>query len=165
MARIRGVDTAPEIILRSGLHRAGLRFGLHRRDLPGRPDIVMPRFSAVIFVHGCFWHRHEGCPYAYTPKTRSTFWCEKLDKNRERDGRQALALYEAGWRVLVIWECALRKQSIAEHATKQVIDWLHSHLRNGEIGSSGQSERTPCAADGQHKITKVSRIPVRASAT
>ncbi|MBT0651952.1 very short patch repair endonuclease [Geomobilimonas luticola] len=105
MSRIRGRDTAPELRVRSALHRAGLRFRLHRRDLPGTPDIVLPRFKTVIFVHGCFWHRHEGCKYAYMPKSRIEFWVEKFSKNVERDRRKILQLQQAGWNVEIIWEC------------------------------------------------------------
>jgi len=105
MSRIRGRDTAPELRVRSALHRAGLRFRLHRRDLPGTPDIVLPRFKTVIFVHGCFWHRHEGCKYAYMPKSRIEFWEEKFSRNVERDRRKILQLQQAGWRVEIIWEC------------------------------------------------------------
>lgn len=105
MSRIRGRDTTPERTVRSALHRLGYRFRLHRPDLPGRPDIVLPRFSAVIFVHGCFWHRHPGCRYSTTPSTRASFWQHKFDQNVARDRRNLAALREIGWRVLCVWEC------------------------------------------------------------
>jgi len=105
MSRIRSKDTKPEITVRSALHRLGFRFRLHRRDLPGNPDIVLPRHQAVIFVHGCFWHRHRNCPLAYKPKTRKAFWTSKFDGNVQRDRRNRTALRKAGWKVLVIWEC------------------------------------------------------------
>ena len=105
MSRIRGRNTTPELKVRSALHRAGFRFRLHRRDLPGTPDIVLPRFRTVIFVHGCFWHRHEGCKFAYIPKSRIEFWEEKFSRNMERDRRKILQLQQAGWNVEIIWEC------------------------------------------------------------
>lgn len=108
MAAIRGKDTLPELNVRRMLHGLGLRFRLHRRDLPGRPDIVLPRHRTVVFVHGCFWHRHEGCRYTTTPKTRLAFWQAKFDANVARDHRNRVALEEMGWRVLVMWECELR---------------------------------------------------------
>ena len=105
MAGIKGRDTAPERRVRRIAHRMGLRFRLHRKDLPGRPDLVLPKHRLVVFVHGCFWHRHEGCKYAYTPKSRVAFWSEKFAANVARDARQQAALKALGWRVLVIWEC------------------------------------------------------------
>ena len=105
MSQIKCRNTAPELKVRSALHRAGFRFRLHRRDLPGTPDIVLPRYRTVIFVHGCFWHRHEGCKFAYTPKSRTEFWEEKFSRNMERDRRKILQLQQAGWNVEIIWEC------------------------------------------------------------
>lgn len=105
MSRIRGRDTTPELLVRSNLHRLGYRFRLHRRDLPGSPDIVLRKYNAVIFVHGCFWHRHKGCRFAYTPKSRIKFWSFKFDGNVARDRRNQRALRRLGWRVLVVWEC------------------------------------------------------------
>lgn len=107
MSRIRGRDTLPERAVRSALHRAGYRFRLHRKDLPGRPDIVLPKHSIVVFVHGCFWHRHPGCRFAYTPKSRITFWQQKFDGNVERDRRNVRALRALGWRVITVWECQI----------------------------------------------------------
>lgn len=107
MAGIKGRDTKPEMVVRSWLHHAGFRFRLHRRDLPGSPDIVLPRWNAVIFVHGCFWHRHRGCAKAATPKSRTQFWNAKFEANIERDRRSILALRRLGWRVNVVWECSL----------------------------------------------------------
>jgi DNA mismatch endonuclease (patch repair protein) len=111
MSRIRGKDTAPERIVRSLLHRSGFRFSLRRMDLPGKPDIVLPRFHTIVFVHGCFWHRHEGCPNAVLPKTRADFWLEKLSGNVDRDQRIEDKLKKMGWRVLVVWECELANES------------------------------------------------------
>lgn len=105
MSRIRGKDTRPELRVRSALHRLGYRFRLNRRDLPGKPDIVLPRYQTVIFVHGCFWHRHPGCRFAYTPKSRVEFWQAKFQRNVERHREVEEELTTLGWRVLVIWEC------------------------------------------------------------
>ncbi len=110
MSRIRGRDTKPEKVVRSLLHRMGYRFRLHRRDLPGRPDIVLPKYRTVIFVHGCFWHRHPGCRYAYTPRTRVSFWKEKFRRNTARDAEARALLRKAGWRQVVVWECQTRHQ-------------------------------------------------------
>ncbi|HMO04420.1 MAG TPA: DNA mismatch endonuclease Vsr [Kiritimatiellia bacterium] len=109
MSRIRSSDTKPELIVRSMLHRAGFRFVLHRRDLPGRPDIVLPKYRAVVFVHGCFWHRHKGCKSAAMPKTRKRFWTEKFAGNVLRDKRNSIALRRAGWSVIVVWECDVQR--------------------------------------------------------
>jgi DNA mismatch endonuclease (patch repair protein) len=105
MSRIRGKDTRPEMRVRSLLHRMGFRFRLHRKDLPGKPDIVLPAYGTVIFVHGCFWHRHPGCRFAYTPKSRVDFWLTKFQRNVERHVEVTVELEELGWRVVVIWEC------------------------------------------------------------
>ncbi len=105
MSKIRSRDTRPEIRVRSTLHRLGFRFRIHLRTLPGRPDIVLPKHHAVILVHGCFWHRHAGCKYAYTPKSRIDFWSRKFDENVRRDDRVMKELAESGWRALRIWEC------------------------------------------------------------
>lgn len=115
MSRIRSLNTQPEVLVRSILHRLGYRFSLHREDLPGRPDIVLPRYKAVIFVHGCFWHRHAGCQLAYKPKSRQSFWKEKFDENVKRDRRQNSRLRNLGWRCLVVWECQIgRTESLAK---------------------------------------------------
>ena len=107
MSRVRGKDTGPEWIVRRLVHGAGFRYRLHVAGLPGRPDLVFPAKKKVIFVHGCFWHAHPGCPQARIPKTRTEFWTEKLGGNRARDERNVQALTEAGWSVLVLWECEL----------------------------------------------------------
>lgn len=107
MSRIRGRDTQPELVLRRGLHRRGLRYRLYRNDLPGKPDLVFSGTRAVILVHGCFWHLHE-CPRFKWPATREEFWRTKIERNRERDVATLRNLREAGWRVQVVWECALR---------------------------------------------------------
>lgn len=107
MSRIRAKDTAPERFVRSVLHRAGYRFRLHRRDLPGTPDMVLPRFRLAIFVHGCFWHGHQGCKRARLPRTRSEFWSAKIEANRKRDAKSSEALETMGYRVLTLWQCEL----------------------------------------------------------
>ena len=110
MSKVRGKDTAPELRVRRVAHRMGLRFRLHRKDLPGKPDLVMPKHRLAVFVHGCFWHRHEGCGRASTPSTRADFWQAKFDANVARDRRQIAALERLGWRVVVLWECESRDE-------------------------------------------------------
>ena len=105
MSRIRCKDTSPEIAVRSLLHLHGYRFRVHRRDLPGTPDIVLPKYGAAIFIQGCFWHRHRGCRYAYTPKSNRAFWLAKFQKNVDRDARNEMRLRVEGWSVLYVWEC------------------------------------------------------------
>ena len=107
MSRIRGRDTKGEMAIRRGLHARGLRFRLHRKDLPGRPDLVFPRHRAIVFVHGCFWHAHD-CPMFRWPQTRKEFWRRKISQNLERDSIALSRLRDQGWRVLTVWECALR---------------------------------------------------------
>lgn len=114
MAAIRGKNTKPEIVVRRFLHRLGFRFRLHRRDLPGRPDIVLPKYRTVVEVRGCFWHRHEGCPLAYMPKSNREFWEPKLNGNRERDRRNLRELARLGWRAIVVWECELGENGVLE---------------------------------------------------
>lgn len=111
MRSVRGKNTTPEMKVRSALHRAGYRFRLHRKDLPGRPDVVLPGYKAVVFVHGCFWHRHPGCRAASSPSTRSAFWQDKFARNVARDRLVIGALENAGWRVHVVWECETKGKS------------------------------------------------------
>ena len=124
MARIRSSDTSPELALRRELHRLGLRFTLKNSRLPGKPDLVFPRHRAIVFVHGCFWHRHPGCNIATTPKSNTAFWEAKFDRNVERDSRVTLELEAQGWRVHVAWECevqsAIRARATAEHIARSV---------------------------------------------
>jgi DNA mismatch endonuclease, patch repair protein len=108
MSRIRSKDTKPEKVVRSLLHNMGYRFRLHSKSLPGTPDIVLPKYKTAIFIHGCFWHRHSGCNYTYTPKSRIEFWEVKFQKNVERDHEKYRILRELGWYVKVIWECETR---------------------------------------------------------
>ena len=125
MSGIRGSNTKPELALRRALHAAGFRFRLHDRRLPGKPDIVLPKFHAAVFVHGCFWHRHEGCRFATTPATRPDFWATKFKANAMRDGRALQELAEAKWRVATVWECALR-ESGAQTVAAKLGHWLRS---------------------------------------
>lgn len=132
MSRIRGRDTKPEMFLRRGLHARGLRFRLHRRDLPGTPDLVFSSYKAVIFVHGCFWHGH-GCRLSKIPETRREFWLAKIRANLERDQRARYDLLESGWRVLSLWECALRGPG--RLAPSDVLEQCDLFIRNSDSSS------------------------------
>jgi DNA mismatch endonuclease (patch repair protein) len=135
MSAVGRKDTGAELLLRSVLHRAGLRYRLHERSLPGSPDLVFPRFRAVIFVHGCYWHSH-GCYRSTVPKSRRKFWADKFAANRARDSRNERLLVENGWRVLIVWECALRGKGAKSTAAigRGVKAWLKSSSRTGSIG-------------------------------
>jgi DNA mismatch endonuclease (patch repair protein) len=109
MAAIRGSNTSPEMKVRKLLHKSGFRYRLHSRKLPGRPDVVLPKHNVCIFIHGCFWHRHQGCRYATNPRTREEFWRTKFDQNVKRDARNKAELLELGWRVFELWECGIRR--------------------------------------------------------
>lgn len=122
MSRIKGRDTKPELIVRSLLHRAGVRFSLRRKDLPGRPDIVLPKFKAVIFVHGCFWHRHKGCKVASNPKSHKVYWNSKFKGNVARDKRNIHNLRQTGWKVKVVWGCEVMQDPQAVLA--RLLAWL-----------------------------------------
>jgi DNA mismatch endonuclease, patch repair protein len=123
MGRIKGKGTKVELVVRQLVHRLGYRYRLHKKDLPGQPDMVFARHHALIFVHGCFWHRHPdpNCPLARLPKSRLTFWKPKLDSNRARDVRIEEELKARGWRVLVIWECQLRDRSRLETIIREFL--------------------------------------------
>lgn len=123
MSGIQGRDTRPELALRHALHRAGFRYRLHGRKLAGRPDLVFPGRKAVVFVHGCFWHRHAGCRLAAIPKSNDAFWIAKFATNVERDDRVQRRLQSEGWRVLVVWECELLPSKLADTASA-VAGWL-----------------------------------------
>lgn len=129
MGNIRGKDTKPEVTVRKFLHAHGYRFRLHRADLPGKPDIVLAGLKTCIFVHGCFWHRHPGCRYATTPKTREAFWQEKFRGNAERDRRACQTLDGLGWTVLTIWECELRNPEPALRALLEKLQELRHRPR------------------------------------
>lgn len=130
MSGIRGVDTKPEWVIRSGLHRLGLRYRLHKSSLPGRPDLVLSKYRVVVFVHGCFWHGHN-CRYFKWPRTRPEFWREKIVQNRNRDQCQIDQLRKAGWRVLVVWECAVRAaHRDPDRLTRELAAWIRSDCGN-----------------------------------
>lgn len=133
MRGIRGANTKPEMNVRRRLHAAGFRYGLHRKDLPGRPDLVMPRHNAVVFVHGCYWHRHAECRLATTPSTRTDFWMAKFAANQERDLHNVAELRDRGWRVAIVWECGVRTASEADKSVEELIEWLLSDQRHIEI--------------------------------
>lgn len=127
MAAVRGKDTKPELLIRRGLHGLGYRYRLHAKDLPGKPDLVFPKYHAAVFVHGCFWHGHD-CPLFRLPATRTEFWRAKIASNVLRDQKALAALQAAGWRTATVWECALRgRQSLSsEEVLANITDWLHS---------------------------------------
>jgi DNA mismatch endonuclease (patch repair protein) len=127
MSRIRGRDTRPELVLRKILHRNGFRYRTHVSTLPGRPDLVFAKYGAVIFVHGCFWHRHSGCRFATTPSTNIEFWKNKFEGNIKRDAATIVKLKVAGWRVAVVWECVLERD--AEKAAVRIERWLTGRRR------------------------------------
>ena len=137
MSGIGGKNTRPEIALRRAMHAIGLRYRLHRKDLPGKPDIVMQGRKVAIFVHGCFWHRHEGCRFATTPTTRPEFWKDKFASNTGRDQKNVVQLLELGWRVATVWECALRKAGSPEAAARHIAEWLDVDTDRLDIGRGG----------------------------
>lgn len=132
MARIRGKNTAPELVVRRLLHRLGYRFRLHRKDLPGKPDIVLPGRRTAIFVHGCFWHAH-GCKIGRPPKSRSEFWLPKLERNRARDAENEAALESKGWSVLTLWQCEVRDPALVE---TRLVDALGAPAPKNPIDST-----------------------------
>lgn len=134
MSGIRGKDTKPEMVLRRALHARGFRYRLHGKGVPGRPDLVFAKHRAVIFVHGCFWHRHEGCRYATTPATRPEFWAEKFAANVRRDRAACEALVADGWRVAIVWECALRRPNKVTATCAALVSWLATGVPSIEIG-------------------------------
>lgn len=134
MAAIRGKNTKPELMIRSGLHQLGYRFRVAQRDLPGKPDLVLKRFRAVIFVNGCFWHGHA-CELFRLPGTRTEFWAKKIEGNRQRDARHELALTSAGWRQAIVWECALKGKNRLDPEVlfSQLSNWLNGSGNRIEI--------------------------------
>jgi len=134
MAGIRGKDTKPELVLRRGLHAAGFRFRLHVRDLPGKPDMVFPKWRAVLFAHGCFWHGHD-CHLFRIPSSRREFWETKIARNRVVDAASSNALQESGWRLGIVWECALkgRTRLPIEEVIARCAAWLRSDVPTLEI--------------------------------
>lgn len=134
MAGINGSNTKPELDLRAALHRRGLRYRLHAKNMVGRPDLVFPKYRAVVFVHGCFWHQHKGCRYATTPATRPEFWRLKFQGNLARDRNVEAELLDAGWRVATVWECALKRRQQVEATSNQLAQWLCSSEAVLQIG-------------------------------
>lgn len=148
MSGIRGSNTKPEVLVRKALFAAGYRYRLQRRDLPGRPDVVMPGRKVAIFVHGCFWHHHQDCRFAKVPATRPEFWDEKLKTNKTRDARCLSELQAMGWRVLVVWECFLRTTKSALDVQSALTEWIGSDKQTGELREQlAGPERTTKKAD------------------
>jgi len=150
MSRIHGKDTKPELIVRKWLWNHGFRFRLYRKDLPGKPDIVLPKYKAIIFIHGCFWHRHD-CKYTSTPKTNQEFWNKKLNRNVERDKNNIKTLEESGWRVLVIWACEIKNWNIElenkilkfiENREDSYLDYNSDYLIAAETTGAEYDKRT-----------------------
>ena len=131
MSKVGRKSTGPETKLRKALYARGYRYRINVKKLPGSPDIVLPKYKAAIFVHGCFWHRHEGCKYATTPKTRVEFWTKKFEANIVRDARNTKAMIESGWRVIVVWECAIKKKNDEEFDA--LVDDIVKWLRDKEV--------------------------------
>lgn len=133
MSGIRGKDTKPELQIRRQLHALGFRYRVHGQNLPGKPDIILKRYNAIIFVHGCFWHRH-GCHLFKWPKTRPEFWKQKIDKNYENDVKALQILQSSGWRVCIVWECALRgADKDIEGTVRRIAAWIKSNNRMLEV--------------------------------
>jgi DNA mismatch endonuclease (patch repair protein) len=128
MSGIQGKNTSPELLIRKALHERGFRFRIHAAHLPGKPDLLLPKYKAAVFIHGCFWHGH-GCRYFKIPQTRSQFWVEKIGKNQHRDALQENALRALGWRVLIVWECAVR--SMKKEKSPLLVDLIAEWLING----------------------------------
>lgn len=140
MAGIKGKNTRAEMLVRGGLHRLGFRYQLHRKDLPGKPDLVFPKYKAVIFINGCFWHAH-GCHLFKWPKSRKEFWREKINSNKVRDQENVIACSAMGWKVLVIWECSLKGKTRRklEEVIQTTASWLQYDSSNAEIEGHGHS--------------------------
>lgn len=111
MSQIKATNTKPEMLVRKFLHASGFRYSLHKKTLPGKPDIVLPKYKTVIFIHGCFWHGHKNCKYFVVPKTRTQWWLDKINRNRANDEKAVKALKKDGWKVIVIWECRLKPKN------------------------------------------------------
>lgn len=152
MSGIQGKNTKPEISIRKALHARGFRYRLHVKHLPGKPDLVLPKYNAVIFVHGCFWHGH-GCRFFKVPQTRSDFWLKKIWGNQSRDKRQEAALLGLGWRVIVVWECAVR--SMTREKSLLLIDLIAGWLINGD--NYLQIDEATCSATALAITSRVSQ--------
>jgi DNA mismatch endonuclease, patch repair protein len=141
MAGIRGKDTRPEVGLRRALHRRGLRYRLHVAGLPGRPDILLPRYHAAIQVNGCFWHRHENCVFCTTPAANTRFWRSKFDETVERDKRNLRALRKLDWKVAIVWECSIKEKG-AEAIAGKIVAWLRSGRSFKEVSSTSVKRKS-----------------------
>jgi len=148
MGTIRGKNTKPELVVRRLAHSLGYRFRLHRGDLPGSPDIAFPKFGAVIFVHGCFWHRHEGCRLCTTPSSNLSFWSEKFRRNVERDRQAEAALSSMGWRTMIVWECQTRDPTALEATLKRYLSGF------GERSGSRRQEDKEYRESAQSAMTR-----------
>ena len=148
MGTIRGKNTKPELLVRRLAHSLGYRFRLHRGDLPGSPDIAFPKFRSVIFVHGCFWHRHNGCRFCTTPASNLSFWSEKFRRNVERDRQAEAALSSLGWRTMTIWECQTRDPTDLDATLKRYLKGC------GERSGSKRKEDEGYRESGQSAITR-----------
>jgi DNA mismatch endonuclease (patch repair protein) len=137
MSRIRGKNTGPELLIRKYLWRAGFRYRLYNKHLPGKPDLVLPSWNAAVFVHGCFWHRHAGCSYFRLPKTRAAFWDAKLAGNQVRDSAAIAALTDDGWRIAVVWECAVRAS--ADATGRKLAYWLQRNSPSIQLIGVGRA--------------------------
>lgn len=134
MGQVRGKNTKPELIVRSLLHRAGFRFRLHKKNLPGRPDIVLSKYKTIIFVHGCFWHRHPNCNDATIPKTRTDFWINKFEENVKRDSKNQSLLRELGWNVVVVWECETSNQKeLSLYLARKIKSFVAKHVPTNSV--------------------------------
>ena len=141
MAGIRGKNTKPEKVIRSALHSAGFRYRIHVSDLPGKPDLVFPKYKAVVLVHGCFWHRHPGCWWSTNPSSNVGFWEAKFDQNVLRDSKNIDELRKLGWRVAVVWECAMRLTE-PEAAALSIGNWLKGHRNLLRLPSNSKMRRS-----------------------
>lgn len=136
MSRVAGKNTTPELRVRRAAHALGLRFRLHRKDLPGKPDLVFPKFRLAVFVHGCFWHRHSGCRKATLPKSRADFWSAKFTSNQQRDERVMTDLENAGWRVAVIWECETKdSDTLAKVISERIMKVIKAYKAAASVKS------------------------------
>lgn len=135
MAANKGKNTEPELALRRALHARGFRYRLHPKKIQGRPDLVLPKYCAVVFVHGCFWHHHQDCRYATTPSTNADFWKKKFETNVARDGLVRATLLDQGWRVAIVWECALRKPEQVFAGAEWLAAWLLTDSETLELSA------------------------------
>jgi DNA mismatch endonuclease (patch repair protein) len=126
MSRIKGKDTKPEMLVRTFLFSRGYRYRLHVKNLPGKPDLILPKYKTVIFIHGCFWHGHEGCKYFVVPKTRTEWWLNKIDVNKKKDKENLASLKTLGWNIIIIWECMLKRDKV-RHSLSRLTRNLSRH--------------------------------------